>query len=47
VARSKADAPEIDGIVHIRDGQALLPGSRVNVVVEDADDYDLSARLAD
>jgi ribosomal protein S12 methylthiotransferase len=47
VARSKADAPEIDGIVHIRDGQALLPGNRVSVVVEDADDYDLTARLAD
>ena len=47
VARSKADAPEIDGIVRVRDGQQLVPGSRVNVIVEDSDDYDLTARLAD
>jgi ribosomal protein S12 methylthiotransferase len=47
IARSKADAPEIDGIVRVRDGQQLVPGSRVNVIVEDSDDYDLTARLAD
>jgi ribosomal protein S12 methylthiotransferase len=47
IARSKADAPEIDGIVRVRDGQQLIPGSRVNVLVEDSDDYDLTARLAD
>jgi ribosomal protein S12 methylthiotransferase len=47
IARSKADAPEIDGIVRIRDGQSLAPGSLVEVIVEDADDYDLTARLAD
>ena len=47
IARSKADAPEIDGIVRITDGRQLQPGSRVNVVVEDSDDYDLTARLAD
>jgi ribosomal protein S12 methylthiotransferase len=46
IARSKADAPEIDGIVRIRDGQGLAPGSLVEVVVEDSDDYDLAARLA-
>lgn len=46
IARSKADAPEIDGIVRIRDGQGLAPGSLVEVIVEDADDYDLTARLA-
>ena len=47
VARSTADAPEIDGVVTIRDGQALVPGDLVEVVVESADDYDLTARLAD
>jgi ribosomal protein S12 methylthiotransferase len=47
VARSKADAPEIDGQVFLRDGQALSPGALVDVVVERADDYDLFARLAD
>jgi len=46
IARSKADAPEIDGIVRIRDCQGLVPGSLVEVIVEDSDDYDLTARLA-
>jgi ribosomal protein S12 methylthiotransferase len=46
VARSMGDAPEIDGVVTIRDGQGLAPGDRVEVVVETADDYDLTARLA-
>jgi ribosomal protein S12 methylthiotransferase len=46
IARSTADAPEIDGIVHIRDGQELQPGKFVEVQVEAADDYDLTARLA-
>jgi ribosomal protein S12 methylthiotransferase len=46
VARSAADAPEIDGVVTIRDGQGLAPGDVVEVVVETADDYDLTARLA-
>ena len=46
IARSKADAPEIDGIVRIRDGQGLRPGRLVDVVVEDSEDYDLTARLA-
>jgi ribosomal protein S12 methylthiotransferase len=45
VARSKADAPEIDGIVRIRDGHDLLPGDFARVVVESADDYDLTGRL--
>ncbi len=47
IARSMADAPEIDGIVRILDGQHLAPGDLADVVVEDSDDYDLSARLAD
>ena len=46
-ARSMADAPEIDGIVHIRDGQNLAVGDFADVVVENSDDYDLAARLAD
>jgi ribosomal protein S12 methylthiotransferase len=44
VARSMADAPEIDGIVRILDGQELAPGDLVQVRVESADDYDLAAR---
>ena len=47
IARSTADAPEIDGTVFIRDGQALAPGDFAEVVIEESDDYDLVARLAD
>ena len=39
--RSKADAPEIDGEVHLRDAGGLQPGNIVNVRVEDADEHDL------
>ena len=43
VARSYADAPEIDGLVHIRSEVELTPGEFCEVVVEDADEYDLYA----
>jgi ribosomal protein S12 methylthiotransferase len=46
VARSAADAPEIDGSVLIADGQSLKPGQFVEVVVESASEHDLTARLA-
>ncbi len=39
--RSKADAPEIDGQVHLRDAHGLSVGHLVPVLIEDADDYDL------
>jgi ribosomal protein S12 methylthiotransferase len=39
--RSKADAPEIDGEVHLRDAAALEPGDIVSVRIEDADEHDL------
>jgi ribosomal protein S12 methylthiotransferase len=39
--RSKADAPEIDGAVHLRDFGSLKVGDMVNAKIEDADDYDL------
>jgi ribosomal protein S12 methylthiotransferase len=45
VARSAADAPEIDGVVLIADGQKLRPGQFVDVVVEGTDEHDLHARL--
>jgi ribosomal protein S12 methylthiotransferase len=50
VARSAADAPEIDGTVlisyeNLADGQKLRPGQFVDVVVESADEHDLHARL--
>jgi ribosomal protein S12 methylthiotransferase len=40
-ARSKADAPEIDGTVFLRDAYALKQGEIVSVIIEDADQHDL------
>jgi len=45
IARSHADAPEIDGLVYVLDGQHLQPGDMVKVKITDADDYDLVARV--
>ncbi|HEY0130240.1 MAG TPA: 30S ribosomal protein S12 methylthiotransferase RimO, partial [Allosphingosinicella sp.] len=39
--RSKADAPEIDGEVHLRDAGGLNPGDIVSVRIEDSDEHDL------
>jgi ribosomal protein S12 methylthiotransferase len=39
--RSKADAPEIDGEVHLRDAGHLSAGDIVSVLVEDSDEHDL------
>jgi ribosomal protein S12 methylthiotransferase len=39
--RSKADAPEIDGNVFLRDAGGLAQGDIVPVLIEDADDHDL------
>ncbi|MBV8656959.1 MAG: 30S ribosomal protein S12 methylthiotransferase RimO [Burkholderiales bacterium] len=43
VARSYADAPEIDGLVYIGDAEGLAVGQFVEVEVTDADEYDLWA----
>lgn len=39
--RSQADAPEIDGEVHLRDTVGLAPGDIVSAKIEDADAHDL------
>ena len=39
--RSKADAPEIDGEVHLRDAGGLQPGDIALVRVEESDEHDL------
>jgi ribosomal protein S12 methylthiotransferase len=39
--RSKADAPEIDGEVHLRDAGGLRAGDIVSARVEDSDEHDL------
>jgi ribosomal protein S12 methylthiotransferase len=45
VARSEADAPEIDGVVHIKRAKGLEPGDWADVEVLSADAYDLHGRL--
>jgi ribosomal protein S12 methylthiotransferase len=46
LARSAADAPEIDGVVRITNGGRLKVGKFAQVQVTKADAYDLTARLA-
>ncbi len=46
IARSAADAPEIDGVVRVADGDGLVAGRIVRVVVTGSDAHDLDARLA-
>ena len=46
VARSPADAPEIDGVVHIEGASKLAPGDWAEVRVFRSDAHDLFARPA-
>ncbi len=46
LARSAADAPEIDGVVRVEDGDGLRVGDFARVVVTGADAHDLTARRA-
>jgi ribosomal protein S12 methylthiotransferase len=39
--RSKYDAPEIDGMVHLRDCTGVQPGDIITALIEDADEADL------
>lgn len=41
IARTKADAPEIDGIVYLQDAEGLSPGDFVDVQIVDAQGHDL------
>ncbi len=41
VARSAADAPDIDGLVYVKTRRRIAPGEFLRVRVERADDYDL------
>ena len=45
IARSFADAPEIDGQVYIEDGQHLKAGDLVDVMITAADEHDLNGHL--
>lgn len=44
--RTYADAPDIDGVVWLENGQGLQPGDLTDVEIFDADEYDLYARPA-
>jgi ribosomal protein S12 methylthiotransferase len=46
IARSAADAPEIDGVVRLAASAATRPGEFIEVDISAADTYDLQARLA-
>jgi ribosomal protein S12 methylthiotransferase len=45
IGRSMADAPEIDGVVHIPDGEELSPGMLVEIEIDGAGDHDLTGRF--
>ena len=46
VGRSSADAPEIDGLVHIEADGEFSAGDFVDVKIDDADDYDLYGHVS-
>jgi ribosomal protein S12 methylthiotransferase len=43
IARSRGDAPEIDGVVRVKRGGKLVVGDFVRVKITGADEYDLEA----
>ena len=45
LARSSADAPEIDGVVHVRRSRKLKAGEFVQVRITRSDAHDLHARV--
>lgn len=47
IARSKGDAPEIDGLVYLSPDAAAKIGTVVKARITDADDYDLFGELVD
>jgi len=47
IARSKGDAPDIDGLVIIPDGEGIEPGDFVRVRITDCDVHDLYAERID
>jgi ribosomal protein S12 methylthiotransferase len=41
IGRTKADAPDIDGVVYMEDAEGLTPGDFVEVEIYSADGHDL------
>ncbi|MGZ5063917.1 MAG: 30S ribosomal protein S12 methylthiotransferase RimO, partial [Usitatibacter sp.] len=46
IGRSAADAPVIDGVVHVRGARGARPGDFLRVKIDAADDHDLHGRVA-
>jgi len=46
IARSSADAPEIDGVVRVKGARGTKPGEFLRVRVRGATEHDLEADLA-
>ncbi|MGZ5081932.1 MAG: 30S ribosomal protein S12 methylthiotransferase RimO [Usitatibacter sp.] len=46
IGRSAADAPEIEGVVHVRGARGARPGDFLRVKIDAADDHDLHGRVA-
>jgi len=44
--RTRADAPEIDGVVHVSGAEGLHPGDFMDVRITDSDEYDLFGAAA-
>ena len=45
IARSKADAPEVDGLVYIEEQADVHPGDFINVRIDRTDEHDMWARI--
>jgi ribosomal protein S12 methylthiotransferase len=45
IGRTAADAPEIDGVVHLKASRNLKAGEFAEVLIEDSDEHDLFGRL--
>jgi len=43
IARSSADAPEIDGLVYVENANHVQPGDFIEVEITDSDTHDLYA----
>ena len=46
IARTRGDAPEIDGVVHLKTRKKLASGDIIDALIIGADDYDLISRPA-
>jgi ribosomal protein S12 methylthiotransferase len=47
IGRTRADAPEIDGVVYLADAEGLMPGDLVEAQIVDSDGHDLWAAAPD